>query len=102
METSTPGPMSGTLTVNSNAPDEPSRVVTLLGEVLAAPTLLGDTSCDQVVDFDDINPFVLAVTSRSAYEAGYPGCPWLNADCNQDRTVDFDDINPFVQRVVDP
>jgi hypothetical protein len=92
----TPGPKSGTVTINSNAPDEPSRLVTLVGDVLAAPTTRGDTNCDQAVDFDDINPFVMAITGRSGYEATYPGCPWLNADCNDDDAVDFDDINPFV------
>ncbi len=100
MLSDTPGPMIGTVTINSNAPDEPSRIVTLVGEVLVAPTRRGDANCDESVDFDDINPFVMAITGRSGYEGTYPECPWLNADCNDDDAVDFDDINPFVALLV--
>jgi hypothetical protein len=57
---------------------------------------LGDLNCDGVVDFDDINPFVLALSDPSAYNLAYPDCDLLNADCNGDGVVDFDDINAFV------
>jgi hypothetical protein len=57
---------------------------------------LGDTNCDGRVDFDDINPFVLALSDRQTYEAAFPSCNWYNADCNCDGMVDFSDINPFV------
>jgi hypothetical protein len=60
----------------------------------------GDLNCDGVVNFDDINPFVLALVSQTSYEAQYPGCVWLNADINRDRVVNFDDINPFVSCLV--
>ena len=56
----------------------------------------GDTNCDGVVDFADINPFVLALSSPIAYQTQYPNCPMANADCNGDGVVDFADINPFV------
>jgi len=56
----------------------------------------GDLDCDGDVDFDDINPFVLALSGQAAYETQHPGCNWLNADCDSSGTVDFDDINPFV------
>jgi len=56
----------------------------------------GDLDCDGDVDFDDINPFVLALSGEAAYNAQYPDCRWLNADCDGDEDVDFDDINPFV------
>jgi hypothetical protein len=61
-----------------------------------SPPLPGDLNCDGRADFDDIDPFVLALTGRAAYEAEYPGCPWLNADCNSDGNVDFADIDWFV------
>jgi len=57
---------------------------------------VGDLDCDADVDFDDINPFVLALSGEAAYLAEYPQCVWLNADCNGDGAVDFDDINAFV------
>ena len=56
----------------------------------------GDTNCDGVVNFDDIDPFVLALSGQAGYDAQYPDCDWLTADCNEDGTVDFDDIDAFV------
>lgn len=62
----------------------------------------GDASCDDQVDFGDINPFVAAMLCVSdpdpeaCWEAQYPGCPYLNADANEDESVDFGDINVFV------
>ena len=60
------------------------------------PGLLGDVNCDGAVDFDDINPFVVALGGSAAYRQAYPGCHWLNADINGDGTVSFDDVNPFI------
>jgi len=96
MDTSTIGPVNGTLVISANAPDKPSRVVTLVGEVTEPAGDPGDLDCDGDIDFDDINPFVLALNGESAYLAQYPECRWLNADCDEDGDVDFDDINPFV------
>jgi hypothetical protein len=59
--------------------------------------LPGDLNCDARVDFDDINPFVLALSDPTTYMAEYLGCTFLNGDCNNDGRVDFDDINAFVQ-----
>jgi hypothetical protein len=56
----------------------------------------GDTNCDGTVDFQDINPFVLALTDGGTYQQTYPNCWPENADINQDGTVNFGDINPFV------
>jgi hypothetical protein len=56
----------------------------------------GDMNCDCVVNFDDINPFVLALSDPAAYSAAYPDCDILNADCDHDGDVDFDDMNPFI------
>ncbi len=56
----------------------------------------GDLNCDGSVDFDDIDPFVAALSGQAAYEAAYPDCIWMNADCDGDGDVDFDDIDPFV------
>jgi hypothetical protein len=58
--------------------------------------LLGDLNCDGVVNFDDINPFVLALSDPAGYAAAYPDCRLLNGDCDGDGDVDFDDINGFV------
>jgi DNA-binding beta-propeller fold protein YncE len=60
----------------------------------------GDLNCDGSVDFDDINPFVLALVGPAAYQAAYPQCDIRNGDVNEDCAVDFDDINPFVACLV--
>jgi hypothetical protein len=69
------------------------RLTTL---VCAAPYTPGDLNCDGLVDFDDINPFVLAMTGQAAYEYVYTNCYWMNGDVNGDGDVSFDDIDPFV------
>ncbi len=56
----------------------------------------GDLNCDGVLDFGDINPFVLAVQSYAGYQTQYPDCFYRAADVNADGYVNFDDINPFV------
>ena len=58
--------------------------------------MVGDMDCDGDVDFDDIDPFVLALGGQAGYEAQYPACNWLNADCDASGGVDFDDIDAFV------
>ena len=60
------------------------------------PPALGDLNCDGEVNFDDIHPFVLALSDPAAYGAAYPFCNVLLADCNGDGVVDFTDINAFV------
>ncbi len=62
----------------------------------AANWLPGDLNCDGLIDGRDVNPFVLRLSDRDAWEAAYPGCPPLNGDLDGGGTVGFDDINPFV------
>jgi hypothetical protein len=57
---------------------------------------LGDLNCDGRLNFDDINPFVLALSDPGAYQSAYPDCDIVRADLNGDWLVDFDDINWFV------
>jgi photosystem II stability/assembly factor-like uncharacterized protein len=57
----------------------------------------GDLNCDGYVDFEDIDPFVLAIIGGSVYGEQYPDCNPLLADINGDRSADFDDIDPFVE-----
>ena len=62
----------------------------------SCPPCRGDLNCSGVVDFGDINPFVMALTNPAGWQSTYPGCPVLNGDINSDNLVDFGDINPFV------
>jgi subtilisin family serine protease len=60
---------------------------------------VGDLNCDGVVDFGDINPFVLYLSQYAAWLATYPGCDPANGDINGDGVygqTSFGDINPFV------
>ena len=68
---------------------------------VAAPTP-GDMNCDGVINFLDINPFVLALTGEAAYNAAFPNCNFLNGDVNGDGSVNFLDINPFVSLLSGP
>ncbi len=60
---------------------------------------LGDLNCDGAINAFDIDPFVLALTGREAYEAAFPACDYLLADINEDGAVNAFDIDPFVQLV---
>jgi len=55
------------------------------------PACLGDCNCDGVIDFDDINALVAALSDPAGV------CFYPNVDMNFDGTIDFDDINPFVE-----
>lgn len=57
---------------------------------------IGDMNCDGVVDFGDINAFVLALTDPDGYAAAYPHCNLLMGDCDGNGELDFGDINAFV------
>lgn len=58
--------------------------------------VLGDMNCDGLVDFGDINAFVLALTDPSAWQVRYPECRLLAGDTDGSGVVDFGDINPFI------
>ncbi len=60
------------------------------------PFAAGDMDCNLVVNFDDINGFVLALVGAADYAAEYPFCNHLNGDFNDDQVVNFDDIELFV------
>jgi probable HAF family extracellular repeat protein len=63
---------------------------------ILVPIIKGDLNNDKVVDFDDINPFVLALTDAPGFQAAFPASFREAADVNADGAVDFGDINPFV------
>jgi hypothetical protein len=65
-------------------------------EVSVGWRIPGDLNCDGAIDFDDIDPFVLALSGEDAYYAAFPDCHWMNADADADGSVDFNDIDAFV------
>lgn len=60
------------------------------------PITRGDMNCDGEVNNFDIDPFVLALTSPSAYDAAYPNCNRMNGDVNGDGALNNFDIDTFV------
>ncbi len=60
----------------------------------------GDCNCDRTISWRDIDYFVAALTSQSAWESMFlptsPGCPFSNNDANGDGAVSWRDIDPFV------
>jgi hypothetical protein len=56
----------------------------------------GDMNCDGLVNNFDIDPFVLALTNPTAYQAAFPNCNRQNADINRDGAINNFDIDPFV------
>jgi hypothetical protein len=56
----------------------------------------GDRNGNGLRNYDDIDPFVLALSDPAAYQAAFPNCNILNGDCNGDGLVNFADIDPFV------
>jgi hypothetical protein len=74
----------------------------IVQNTIASSPLCVDPNCDGVVDFFDIDPFVVALVSgQPTWEATY-GCDFVAAnDANGDGVVDFFDIDAFVTVVVD-
>ena len=72
--------------------------VTCLSQGLAVIAIrtVGDLNCDGSIDFDDIDPFVAALSGEAGYRAAYANCHWRNGDCNGDGEINFDDIDAFV------
>ena len=112
MDTSTVGPMNGILTITSDAPDEPSRQVTLVGEVTAPGWCLGDMNCSTgSPEFTDIAYFVAALNGEANWVQYYrdnnggadPECYWLMGDYSDPLDgVDFLDIVPFANSIGQP
>ena len=80
----TPGPKSATLTITSDDPDQPTRLVMLIGDVLM-PFCAADFNHDGDVNFFDYLDFA------DAYSANDP-----SADFNHDGEINFFDYLDFV------
>ena len=63
----------------------------------------GDSNCDGIVNFTDIDFFVAALVSPAEWEAEFPTsptCDYLQNDANWDGIVNFSDIDLFVDNLV--
>lgn len=83
---------SGTIVMQkcvASNPAEMDRCNELYRESSFTPSIrLGDLNCDDVVNFADENPFILAMLDPEAYAIAFPYCDRWAADMNQDGTVD--------------
>jgi hypothetical protein len=95
MDTSSAGPKNGTLTILSNAPEQPVRVVALTGEVVV-PCLSCDANCDTLVGLEDVPPFVDQLLLGSS------PCSPCAGDTSSDLSVDATDIPGFITCLVTP
>lgn len=66
------------------------------------PNFVGDVNCDGLIDNEDIDPFVLALTHHLRYLEQWPLCDITRADVNRDGLVDNEDIDPFVALLTGP
>lgn len=57
---------------------------------------LGDVNCDESIDFDDIDAFVLALSDADECRRESPDCDAGLADIDRDGIVDAADIDPFI------
>ncbi len=62
---------------------------------ILSASLPGDFNADGVVDTQDINPFILALTQPSAYESTYGASPDAY-ETNGDGVLNTQDINSFI------
>jgi PEP-CTERM motif len=68
-----------------------------LAVTIGSSIIKGDMNDDGVVNNQDINAFVLALTNPSAYAAEFPGYNFQSAgDINNDGSFNNQDINPFI------
>lgn len=90
-------PTTGSVTLGLFKPHTP-QAVQFSASVPAPPAYAdGDTNCDGLVDFFDIDAFLLALFDAAGYAAAYPACaPLGTADVNNDGSVDFFDIDAFL------
>jgi uncharacterized membrane protein len=80
------------ITGDSSTPDRnPEAFLAYLGTIR-----LGDVNCDESIDFDDIDAFVLVLADPDDYRRAFPDCDAELADIDRDGFVDAADIDPFV------
>jgi len=69
-------------------------------ELAPAAILAGDMDGSGAVNYNDVAPFVLALTDRDAYFAQFGLHPELLGDIDGDGAINYNDISPFVDLLV--
>ena len=69
------------------------------GGTIAGGHWIGDMNCDRIVNFADIDPFVLTLTDPDQYQVQYPDCDILEADLDCNGVINFDDITAWINLI---
>lgn len=88
MNTSTLGPKSGTVTLTSDDPETPTRVVNLIGNVVTPPSCPGDLNGDFSVNVNDLTIFLA--------NFGQTVAPGTNGDIDGNGVVNVNDLTIFL------
>lgn len=73
------------------------------GVASAAAVLLGDMDINLVVDYDDVDDFILGILQPSVYTDTHNGeAPITRGDMNLDGVLDGADFQPFVDALLGP
>ena len=77
-----------------------SSEVFAFDNVVLESAVLGDANGDGILNFDDLDPFVLALFDPAAYALAFPNVdPNFVMDFNCDGSLTFDDLDPFVNKL---
>ncbi len=98
-EDAAPGTVN-VITLHAYAPETGAELTSEIQLVIPELGEPGDMNCDGVVNFFDIDGFVLALTDPAGYVEAYPDCDAMLADVNGDGSVDFFDIDAFVMLIM--
>lgn len=71
-------------------------------DLIVANTLDNDPGCDNVLNLDDIVPFVAALLDPAGYAGHYPQCYIGSADRNEDGFIDGRDVAVFTHELLTP
>jgi len=64
---------------------------------LSSPSVLvGDMNGDEVIDFADISPFIVALTDPTSYQLSFNLDPNVSGDIDGNGLIDFADISGFI------
>lgn len=96
------GSFAATFVFNISDEDLPGQTQSslTLNVTMDVVGILGDMDGSGTIDFDDLDPFVLAVFDRNSYEQMFPGIDAdVIGDISGDGSLTFDDIDGFVDLI---
>lgn len=68
--------------------------------IVRIPVVTGDLNWDGNIDFNDIDPFILALVDPEGYKAEFGYDAIFAGDVNRDEALDFNDIDGFIELLI--